>query len=550
MHRFLATSMGKSGYIVINSWMLLALAFLALSACSSLPKDIERPSEQFALPPATTGILADIGSTIAQSHGSGASGFWLLDKNADALTWRLALIDQATASLDLMYYIWYADDSGGMLLERVIRAAERGVKVRLMIDDLLLIGRDRTLVALDQIPNIQLRVFNPWKNRKVGRGVEFIARLDTLNSRMHDKLLIADNHAAILGGRNIGDHYFGLGKKYNFHDLDVLGFGEVARQSSSMFDNFWNSSWVIPAAALPAQVDQQFITDGRDRLHRAVKAAETLTGFPVEPRDWSIELAELGPNLHFGVSEVIFDRIIDGELVREMVDTLGRSLRAADQEILLMNAYIIPDQDFIDGMKKLTDRGVQIRILTNSLATYDLPIVNAHYKKWRKPIVEAGAELFELRHDAVVKSRVDTAPVNSKYIGFHSKAYVVDRRHVFIGSMNFDPRSANINTEMGILIDSPSLGEALARLAARDMAPQNAWQVMLDDQQKLIWVNSEETVTKQPARNTWQRFMDGLLRLLPKSQAQEDSMCPNPLTLANHIEFQRCFLYSYNSPPV
>ncbi len=530
--------------------MLHVLAFLTLSACSSLPKDIESSPEQFALSPATTGPLAEIDSTITQSHGSGVSGFWLLDKNADALTWRLALIDQATTSLDLMYYLWYADDSGRLMLERVIRAAERGVKVRLLVDDLLLIGGDKTLVALDQIPTIQLRVFNPWTNRKAGRGVEFIARLNTLNSRMHKKLVIADNHAAILGGRNIGDHYFGLGKKYNFHDLDVLGFGEVTRQSSSMFDNFWNSSWVIPAYVLPAKVDQQFINDRRERIHREVQAAANLAGFPVEPRDWSDALAELVPKLHFGSSEVIFDKIIDGELVRGMTDQLGRSLRAASQEILLMNAYIIPDQDFIDTIKELTGRGVQIRILTNSLATYDIPIVNSHYKKWRKPIVMAGGELFEMRHDAAIKSRVDTAPVHSKFIGFHSKAYVVDRRQVFIGSMNFDPRSANINTEMGVLIDSPSLGEALAILAARDMAPDNAWQVMLDERQKLIWVNSDETVTKQPARNAWQRFLDGLLRIVPKSQAQEISMCPSPLIVANHSEIQECFLISRYVPTI
>ena len=392
------------------------------------------------------------------------------------------------------------------------------MKVRLLVDDLLLIAKDKTLVAIHEQPNIQFRIFNPWRNRIAGRGVEFVGRFDQLNTRMHNKLLIADNHATILGGRNIGDFYFGLSHSYNFHDLDVLGIGPVARQASDMFDHFWNSSWVISASALPQKVDDKYVARKSQQLIERIQAAESLAGFDLEPQSWTDELNQLSGELKFGSSEFIYDKIENGELVEGVTGPMGAILKSAEHEILLANAYIIPDQSFIDEINHLTGKGVRVRILTNSLASHDVPAVNSHYQKWRIPIVEAGAELYELRRDPAIKSRVDTPPVSSKFTGLHTKAFVVDRHKVFIGSMNFDPRSVNINTEMGVVIDSASLGAEMVKLVNRDMGSENAWQVKLNEQGKLFWVNSDETVTRQPARNAWQRFMDGFFKIFPKSQ--------------------------------
>jgi len=382
----------------------------------------------------------------------------------------------------------------------------------------LLIAKDKTLVAIHEQPNIQFRIFNPWRNRIAGRGVEFVGRFDQLNTRMHNKLLIADNHATILGGRNIGDFYFGLSHSYNFHDLDVLGIGPVARQASDMFDHFWNSSWVISASALPQKVDDKYVARKSQQLIERIQAAESLAGFDLEPQNWTDELNQLSGELKFGSSEFIYDKIENGELVEGVTGPMGAILKSAEHEILLANAYIIPDQSFIDEINHLTGKGVRVRILTNSLASHDVPAVNSHYQKWRIPIVEAGAELYELRRDPAIKSRVDTPPVSSKFTGLHTKAFVVDRHKVFIGSMNFDPRSVNINTEMGVVIDSASLGAEMVKLVNRDMGSENAWQVKLNEQGKLFWVNSDETVTRQPARNAWQRFMDGFFKIFPKSQ--------------------------------
>ncbi len=515
--------------VITHSWLrvvggvlcgrsLLLLFLLALSACASLPREVEPNPPQTALPPTVAGSLALLEQNALSPETSGQSGFHLLDKNMEALKWRLALLDEATHSLDLMYYLWYGDDSGRLLLKRAIQAADRGVKVRFIIDDMLLIGEDKTLVALQAHPNIQLRIFNPWYNRKLGLGLEFVGRMDELNTRMHNKLMIADNHVMIAGGRNIGDHYFGLHPTYNFHDLDVLGVGPVARQGSDMFDSFWNSTWVVSAEVLPAQNDAKFAKKRSRRLLESLNEAESLTNFELEPRSWQPELENLTGNLRLGSSDLIYDHL-DGELlIQGMPALLTEQLNSAEQEILLVNAYVVPGQTFIDGISALSERGVSIRILTNSLESHDVPAVNSHYKQWRKPILAAGAELYELRADPEIKSHIDTPPVVSGFSGLHTKSFVVDRTRVFIGSMNLDPRSANINTEMGLTIDSPALAKDLARLAERDMSPDNAWQVSLDNQGRLIWTSADETVTRQPARNTWQRFMDKLFRLLPRSQ--------------------------------
>lgn len=196
---------------------------------------------------------------------------------------------------------------------------------------------------------------------------------------MHNKLLIADNHATILGGRNIGDYYFGLNSKYNFHDLDVLGIGPVARQASAMFDDFWNGGWVISAAVLPQTANEEFVANKSQELLGKLQAAESLAGFALEPQDWAEELNVLQQELKFGSSEFVYDRIEDGVLVDRVTQPLREMLNSAEQEILLINAYIIPRQAFIDGIAELTGKGVQVRILTNSLASHDVPAVNSHY---------------------------------------------------------------------------------------------------------------------------------------------------------------------------
>lgn len=366
--------------------------------------------------------------------------------------------------------------------------------------------------------SIHIRIFNPWRSRETGRGVEFVKNVDRLNTRMHNKVMIADNHAVILGGRNIGDNYFGLSDEYNFRDVDVLGIGPVARQASDMFDEFWNSGWVVSASDLPQEADEEYYDKWLKRLEDSLHSTNSLSEFSVEQQRWMDRLSRLARGMTFARSEFVFDAFEDDQLVEGVARPLDQILKSAESEILLVNAYLIPDQDLVDRIESLTSRGVQVRILTNSLASHDVPAVNSHYQKWRRPVIDAGADLYEFRCDPAIKSRVDTLPMSSQFTALHTKVLVVDRQTVFIGSMNRDPRSANINTETGVIIESPELGVKMAELAIRDTAPENAWQVKLDNEGNLTWENLEEIVTQQPARNPWQRVMDGFFKILPESQ--------------------------------
>jgi putative cardiolipin synthase len=499
---------------------LPALAIL-LCACAGpqLQQDVERPAPTYASPPASTGVLAEIAVRIQASSGPGHSGYHLLDGSRDALTWRLALIDSAVSSLDIMTYLWYPDASGRLILERAVLAARRGVRVRLVVDDLMTIGQEQLHADLARQPNIELRLFNPWKKRDLfSRGGEMVAEMERLNTRMHDKLLIADGRAAIIGGRNIGDHYFGLNRSYNFHDLDVLAIGHMAEQSNEMFDHVWNSEWVASAENLTTKPDPERAAESWARLQQKNRAAEELSAFPVEPRDWSAEFAELEPQLHPGTGHVIYDEVSAAGVSQSMIGKMFAIFDQAGEELLITNAYIIPGERGIEFLRALNARGVEVRILTNSLASHDVPAVNSHYEPWRDDIIGTGTRLYEARADAAIQSFVDVPPVSAKFVGLHTKASVSDGRLSFIGSMNLDPRSGAINTEMGAVIDSPGLGGELRELMLRDMNPENAWEVSLAADGRLQWTNGDETVYKQPTRGFLQHVMNAIFKVVPKEQ--------------------------------
>jgi putative cardiolipin synthase len=502
--------------------LLLTLA-LAMAGCSTsgLKDDIERMPQAHALPPATSGLLAEIAADIAAEHGDDSSGFHILDSSHSGLYWRLALIDSAVSSLDIQTYLWYPDVSGRLILERAVLASQRGVKVRLIVDDLLLQGHDQLIANLEAQPNIEFRIFNPWSDRAglLNRAGEMLAQMERLNTRMHDKLLIADGRAVVIGGRNIGDHYFGLNETYNFHDTDLLGIGHIGAQSNVMFDKFWNSDWVVSAQNLTTEPDRAIARQQWQAISESSATAPQLERFPRKPKDWGAELKSQAADLHIGTSKLVYD-----EATREIVDqsviyNMFNFFRVAEKELLVMNAYVIPGQQAIDFMRDLTEKGVDVRILTNSLSSHDVPAVNSHYEPWRDDLIEAGVALFEFRSDpAIQQTVIDVPPVVAEFSGLHSKSAVADRRYVFVGSMNLDPRSAQINTEMGAFVDSPELAEELAALILRDMSGENAWQVQMDDAGEIFWRNNEETLTNQPARDGLQRVMNVIMKVAPKEQ--------------------------------
>ena len=494
---------------------------LLASACASLPTDYPPPPPSAALEPDSTIRLGQFAAEFVHRQGSEVSGYALIDTNDEALRVRLAMVDSAERSIDLLYYVWYDDLGGLLLLEHVIQAAERGVRVRLVVDDTLFIRGKKGLANLDAHPNIEIRIFNPWASAGVARAFETAGRAKKLNTRMHNKLLIADGHMAILGGRNIGDHYFGLHHKYNFHDLDVVVLGDEAFESSEIFDHFWSSDQVMPVSAFVEEPSWQAIEDERVEMLDSLRGADELSGFPIERHDWNVEFAALMERMSTGSSTLEYDRLVPetGEHSYDGVIRLAELVEQAQQEIFILNAYIIPGERMMEILREAVERGVQVRMLTNSLASNDVPAVTAKYKKYRTPLIEAGVELYEFRaHPEIQKGIVDTDPVQARFAGLHTKAAVIDREHVYVGSLNLDPRSIRINTEMGIIVHSPGLARELVGIAERDMSPFNSWRVRLDDKGKLYWESSEKTVHRSPALSGWQRVQEWFFGIAPEGQ--------------------------------
>ncbi|MEF8719243.1 MAG: phospholipase D family protein [Candidatus Accumulibacter necessarius] len=515
----------------------VALVSLWLIGCASQPASQPvsqpvsrpagpRPAAESAAAPRADSRFAPAEAAIAAKHGSDYSGFNLLERSDRALLWRLTLIDSAKHSIDLQYYVWFGDTLGRLMMDRVIKSADRGVKVRILFDDLNTMlhdmthveMRDELLARIDRHPNIQIRVFNPWDDRSLfGRGVGMASDFKRLNRRMHNKQMVVDNRVAIIGGRNLGDEYFGLNPEFNFHDLDVLGVGPVARQASQVFDRYWNSDWVraIPRLAPGADIPPE--SELSTASIRTVMANPSLMSIDAGRSDWTAEIDGLPGMLAAGRSEVHTDSPVrDAGTSNHMPNAIHHLMHSAKSELLITNAYIIPDASFMADLRELAGRGVTVRILTNSLASHDVPAVNSHFEQWREPILETGAELYELRPDAAIRGELaDIAPLRAEFVGLHTKAMVIDRRRAFVGSMNLDPRSQILNSEMGVLIDSPLLAEKLAERMLRDMAGDNSWQVIRADDGTLRWRSSAGELTSQPARSLSQRMQNVLFKAFP-----------------------------------
>ena len=502
--KFRSASSVRTLSILFAIWMLLA--------CATLPTP-EMKTLTLAYEPHPDSRLATVTSDLIEEVDEGSSGFIKLFRNDDAMRWRLLLADMAAETLDMQYFIWKGDAGGELLLDRVIKAADRGVRVRILVDDIYLIGADRTIAALSQHPKIEMRMFNPAQHRTGSiamRGLEFLGRIKQMNHRMHNKLIVADNRFTIVGGRNIGNEYFGLNPKQNFTDFDVLAFGPVARKVSASFDIYWNNQWAYPGEALLQNYKGQellpvLLEELREQLEKNEKL---LIEFQQQQQDWNRMLLDLSRNAKSGKARVIYDEPLVGEdiLPVQLVESLAELTVNAQHELLISSPYFIPDAEFYRDASALISRGIRIVVLTNSLGSTNHPIVHSGYKKHRKRVIEMGVELFELRPDATARGKFDTPPVQSKAFGLHAKYIVIDRRFTFVGSLNLDPRSIYLNTEMGLIIEGRNLALAVAEEFEDELKPENSWQVLLDDKNNLFWKSGATTLHKDPARSAWHRF--------------------------------------------
>lgn len=500
------------------------LACIAASGCAPLPERDGIESEH-ALPAARYGQLADVAGRIEAMLDAGESAHWLLDRNDLALEARLALTDEAASSLDIQYFIWQSDASGHLLAQRVLDAADRGVHVRILMDDFGVSGPGGDVLKLDAHPDIEVRSFNPWRMRGThfATATEFLARAETLNRRMHNKTFIADGRFAVLGGRNIGDRYFGIYEPFVQNDLDVMVAGPLAREVTATFDEYWNSEHTYPVALLARDDRPRYALEAtRAELSASVAAsAEILRAFTLERTDWTAFLEELVDSFAAARGEILSESpdILDRGRPRLYGD-YKKLVASAQSEVLLSSPYFIPDREFRDLLRELNERGVRVVIVTNSLATNNHVVAHTGYRRWRRSVLAAGVELYELRADAAALSYYVTPPAVSMHLGLHSKAVVVDRRRAFVGSPNVDPRSMELNTEIGVVAEGEEFAARVAALIERDIAPENAWRVRMDEEGWLTWSSSDTVVRRQPARGFVQRAIEFLLNLLPlKNQA-------------------------------
>ena len=494
---------------------------LLLGACtgSPLPDYPKSPSTAFG-DYASTRLGQNLGRP-NEAHPE-LSGFRLLPEAREAFIARLALADVAERSLDMQYYIWDPDTTGRIIVDRVVRAADRGVKVRLLVDDPYYLDLDDAIAALDAHPNIEIRLFNPVTNRQWYQ-LDFIANFGRLNRRMHNKLMVADSAAAIVGGRNIGDIYYGVNTAANYRDLDVLAVGPIVRDLSGVFDRYWNDATAVPIAAL---VDRTYDEADLDARLVQLRANIADADYPY-PIDQDLETIarqgrELRDSLVWAEGSIVVDdpaALAEGEDASVVFAFLHARIDQVEDELLLQSPYFVLRTRGIDKVGALHDRGVRVRALTNSLASNDVLPVHAGYAKTRERLLENGMEIYELRADTDAYQANWSQWAHGSRSALHAKALAFDREAVFIGSYNLDPRSGDINTEAGLYIESPVLAEELAALILDGMAPENSYQVTLDKDGDLVWetVENGETISYDDEPNTTfgRRFTVDLMKMLP-----------------------------------
>ena len=425
----------------------------------------------------------------AEKH-PGLSGFSLLSQGREAFIARLALADLAERSLDMQYYMWDGDTTGRIVVEHVMKAADRGVRVRLLVDDPFYKDSDSVKAGLDAHPNVEIRLFNPLTNRRWSI-LDFIFDFGRVNRRMHNKLMVADNAAAIVGGRNIGDIYYGVDSIANYRDLDVLAVGPVVRDLSGVFDRYWNSPSTVPIAAIVDRAHDAADLDAiRIRLREAIAAADYPYPIDQDLGQLAAQGAELRDNLVWAHGYIVADdpeSIAPGKESNDVVAFIRERIAHLKQELLVESPYFVLPARAQATVKALQERNVRVRVLTNSLASNDMLPAHSGYAKTRRRLLENGMELYELRPDTDAFRPGWSLLSGRSRAALHAKAMAFDGEAVFIGSFNLDPRSAVINTEAGLYIESAELAKRLTDYMAAGVAPTNSYRVRLDPNGEIIW---------------------------------------------------------------
>ena len=484
----------------------------------AIPK---RPST--ALPVAEDKTRLDRHWQSIRNGWSEKNALCLLHSNLDAFAVRVAAARTAGRSLDLMYYMWNADLTGRLMMREVIAAADRGVRVRLLLDDLGVSISDRIFHAIDSHPNIELRLFNPTRAREniLYRSLELILRFRSVNRRMHNKAWIADGRALIVGGRNIGDAYFDAAERANFHDFDVLGFGRIVADATEIFDDYWNSAVSVPVRSLLARRPSKLARLRRelDALPQSEAAKPYLER--VESQYGSGHFL-MSDRLHWvDTADVLADPPEKAAGKRRkghnfLMESLLPLMQAASESLHITSPYFIPGKQGVDIFLDLAERGVSVAILTNSLAATDVAAVHAGYARYRKPLLLGGVNLHELRSQA---DQGSFTLRGSGQASLHTKAFTRDGKTGYIGSLNFDPRSASLNTEMGVVFNSAPLVARMDEIFSDEIRRMMSFELGMDNDNRLLWMTEEQGQPKiyrrEPDAAISRRIIAGIMRILP-----------------------------------
>ncbi|HTO48116.1 MAG TPA: phospholipase D family protein [Burkholderiales bacterium] len=509
----------------MNRFLSLLVAALAglTAGCASLPPPEGRTATSALADTAGTRLGRAAAADVAANPGK--TGVHALPEPHDAFAARVLLAAAAEKSIDAQYYIWQGDQVGSLLFEALWQAAERGVRVRLLLDDLNTGGLDPTIATLDAHPNLEVRLYNPLVQRGL-RLLNFMTDFERVNRRMHNKSFTVDNQVSIVGGRNIGNEYFGAGDGVLFADLDVIAVGAAVREVSREFDLCWNSASAYPAAAFAGAPGPDGAADlqGRFAATRAdPESVAYLEAVRTTPLVRDLLAGQLA--LEWTLAQLVYDdpaKTLDTAartdvlLFPELVRTIGRPEKTFD----LISPYFVPAEDGTAGLVTLAGSGVKIRVLTNSLASAEANVVHAGYAKRRKDLLRAGIQLYEIKPTAAEGSHSGKAGFGSSASSaLHAKTFAVDRDRIFVDSFNFDQRSARLNTEMGLVIDSPTLAQRLAKTFDTTV-PTVAYEVRLEpDGGSLEWIEptaaGETRYDTEPETSWFRRRSVDMLSILP-----------------------------------
>ena len=497
-------------------------AVMIATGCASVPLDYPKN--------ASSALVSTADTTLAKSSASwraadtARNGFYPLTEGLDAFGARLQLIDRAERSIDAQYFMMKSDSAGLVFSEKLIQAADRGVRVRFLLDDIFTTVDDKALMILNEHPNIEMRLFNPIA-RKGLYSINYVGNFKLANRRMHNKSFTVDNQIAVVGGRNIAEEYFQLETTGEFIDFDMLTAGPIVKDISASFDTYWNHELAIPMNVFYDDKDVAELSDlSRQLAAEMKKSGETIYGEAIHTElmknilGGSVEPYSADARIIVDNPQKLLEKISPEHQI--VATAIADALKNAENEVLIFTPYFIPGKFGLELIESMTTRGVQIVLVTNSLATNNHTSVHSAYSSHRKRVLRAGVELWEARADAA-KVVLDDGSAEFEQLTLHTKGIIIDRRYTFVGSLNLDPRSIEINTEMGLMIDSKELAGKLVDNALQSI-PDMAYQLKLDDRNKISWhatIDGQQVVeTKEPQTSAWRRFQAWFLKIAPEGQ--------------------------------